>query len=161
MLTREKALIKIKAFCDYRERCHLEVKKKLSALKARQADHDWVIDQLLKNDILNEERFARSLARGKFRMKGWGRERIRKELARWEVNTYLQDKAMEEIDEQEYETTLQHLLEKRRASQDETWTENRKREDLWKTAFMKGFERHLIDKYLKLLEEQKVSTSQV
>jgi regulatory protein len=153
MLTREKALQKLKSFCDYRDRCHLEVRKKLEATKVKRADHDWIILQLMKSDLLNEERFARSVARGKFRIKGWGRERIRKELTRCEINEYLQEKALEEIDEQTYEATLHELLAKRSAAQDASWTETRKREDLWKTAFMKGYERHLIEKHLGMLKE--------
>lgn len=109
---REEALAKLRRYCDYQDRCHREVRDKLLSLKVYGEDHAWVVGELLSGGHLNEERFARSFVRGRFRMKGWGRIRLDRELREREIGDYLRRKAMEEIDEEEYERTLESILER-------------------------------------------------
>jgi regulatory protein len=109
-MTREEALQKLQRYCDYQDRCHLEVERKLSGLKVYGEDRDWVIASLLASDHLNAERYACGLARGKFRIKGWGRLRILRELRARRIGEYLCRKALEEIDERDYGDTLLRLL---------------------------------------------------
>ena len=73
-----------------------------------------IIADLITENFLNEERFARSFARGKFRMKSWGKTRIRLELKRRRVSDYCIRKAMEEIEEEDYLPALQQLLERKK-----------------------------------------------
>ena len=75
-LTKEQAIQKAKQFCGYQERSHAEVVQKLWDLGIRQADHDEIISSLIEENYLNEERFAKAFAGGKFRMKDWGRKKI-------------------------------------------------------------------------------------
>lgn len=94
-------------YCAGQDRSHLEVRLKLIQLKIYGADLESVLTELIQQDFLNEERFARSFVRGKFRMKGWGREKIARELARHELSDYIMRKAWQEIDEEEYRTSAQ------------------------------------------------------
>ena len=75
-LTKEQALQKVKQYCAYQERSHYEVQQKLYELGIRKQDHDEIISSLIEEDYLNEERFAKAFAGGKFRMKDWGRKKI-------------------------------------------------------------------------------------
>ena len=89
-------------YCAGQDRSHLEVRLKLIHLKVYGEDLEAMMTELIQQDFLNEERFARSFVRGKFRMKGWGREKISRELVRHQLSDYVMRKAWEEIDEAEY-----------------------------------------------------------
>jgi len=94
-LSKEQALQKARHYCGYQERSHTEVKELLSTL--------------IEENYLNEERFATMFAGGKFRMKQWGRVKIKYELKQKRVSEYCIKKAMKEIDEDDYLKTLEKL----------------------------------------------------
>jgi regulatory protein len=71
---------KLERFCAYQERCHDEVVTKLREFTRNANEIDTVIVHLIQNDFLNEERFAKAFARGKHRIKSWGKNRIENEL---------------------------------------------------------------------------------
>ena len=109
--TPEQALAKAKHYCAYQERSHAEVKEKLYGLKLRTPDVEMILSQLIEENYLNEERYARQFAGGKFRMKKWGRVKIVHELKQKRVSPYNIRQALEEIDEEEYRKVLRKLAE--------------------------------------------------
>jgi len=74
---------------------------------------DQLIIELIEFNFLNEERYARSFARGKFRIKKWGKLKIRVALKKREVYFKCIDFAMLEIDDKTYLTTIKELLQKK------------------------------------------------
>ena len=72
-----------------------------------------LLGELMQHNFLNEERYARSFARGKFRIKKWGRIKIRLELKKKGVYSKCIDFAMQEIDDNDYLETLKELLQKK------------------------------------------------
>jgi len=115
-LSKEQALQKLKHYCGYQDRSHSEVKEKLYSLGVWKKDHDEIMAALIEENYLNEERFALAFARGKFRMKQWGRVKIKYELKQRQVSEYSIKKALKQIDEEEYMTSLKKLAEDRYAS---------------------------------------------
>lgn len=114
-LTKEQALQKLRQYCAYQERSHSDVKQKLWDLGVRRAEHDELLATLIEEDYLNEERFAKQYAGGKFRMKEWGRKKIYYGLKEKGVSEYNIKKGMKEIDEDRYREVLQELAEKKYA----------------------------------------------
>ncbi len=110
-LTVEQALQKLKHYCAYQERCHSEVKEKLYSLGVWKKDHDGIISTLIEENYLNEERFAMAYAGGKWRVKHWGRVRIKYELKQKQVSEYCIKKALKQIDEEEYMRVLNEMAE--------------------------------------------------
>ena len=106
-------LEKIKHFCAYQERCHSEVRSRLLEMKVYGAELEDFMVILIEENFLNEERFARAFARGKFSLKQWGRIKIKHELKARNISSTLIQMAMKEIDEADYERTLQQLTEKK------------------------------------------------
>lgn len=145
-LSKEEALQKLKHYCAYQERCHSEVKEKCFELGVWQKDHDELISRLIEENYLNEERFAIAFAGGKWRVKRWGRNRIRYELKQKQVSEYCIKKAMKQIPDDEYEEILQKLIrEKYESLKDEQWIIRKK-----KTVdhfIRKGFEPDLVNEY--------------
>lgn len=114
-LTKEQALQKLRQYCGYQERSHSEVQQKLWELGVYRSEHDGIIASLIEDDYLNEERFAKQFAGGKFRMKDWGRKKIYYGLKEKGVGDYLIKQAMKEIDDDVYRKTLNDLAEKKYA----------------------------------------------
>lgn len=148
-LTAEQALQKMKLYCAYQERCHAETKQKLYSFGLFKSDVDRIVSQLIEEDYLNEERFATAFARGKFRMKHWGRMKIIYELKQKNVTEYCIRKAMKEIGEEEYLKTLEKLAEQKLSelSGEENLLVRRKK--AYDYLLQKGYERDLILSFIK------------
>jgi regulatory protein len=146
-LTKEQALQKLKQYCAYQERCHSEVKEKLYSLGVWKKDHDRIIATLIEENYLNEERFAIAFAGGKWRMKQWGRVKIKFELKQRQVSEYCIKKALKQIDEEEYREVLNKLAEEKYTSlKKEQYLVRKKKTMDYLTR--RGFEAELVNEAL-------------
>ena len=132
---------KIQRFCAFQERSHQEVKEKLYGLGLYKMQVEVVLAQLIEDNYLNEERFANTFARGKFRIKKWGRIKIKFELQQKRVSPYNINKALDEIDETAYQETLQKLADKKWLLIKSDQLITRKSKTL-QYLLQKGYERH-------------------
>ena len=101
---------KIESYCAYQERCDQEVRMKLKSWNLYSEDVDILISDLITNNFLNEERFAEAYVSGKFRIKKWGRVKIKQHLKQKNISAYSIKKAIETIDEDDYLKTVNDLL---------------------------------------------------
>ena len=149
-LSKEQALQKLKHFCAYQERCHSEVKEKLYNLGVWKKDHDEILASLIEENYLNEERFAMAYAGGKFRIKQWGKVKIKYELKQKQVSEYCIKKALKQIDEEDYLAVLGKLAKDKYASlKSEQWLVRKKK--TMDYLFRKGFEAELINESMKTI----------
>lgn len=111
-VTFTEALKKLEHYCAYQERCHQEVASKLKQLGIQKPEDDLLIVNLIENNFLNEERFARSFARGKHRIKFWGKNRIITELKARQISAVNIKLALTEISEEEYSETFEKISER-------------------------------------------------
>ena len=149
--TFEQALQKIKQYCAYQERCHSEVRDKLYSFGLRQSEVEEMITLLIVENYLNEERFAIHFAGGKFRMKQWGKHKIKQALKLRQVSDYCINKALKQIDAKEYQRTFQKLNEqklKTLKNEKNIFIKKRKLQDF---LLQKGFESDLIREALSNL----------
>ncbi len=102
---------KIEAYCAYQERCDFEVRQKLFSWNLNLEDVDALISDLITHNFLNEERFAEAYVSGKFRIKRWGRVKIRQQLKLKKISAYSINKGMSVIDDDEYIKTAKELIE--------------------------------------------------
>jgi regulatory protein len=107
--------IKLKAagYCAYRERTQQEVRDKLYQYGLHRDEVEALIAELISENFISEERYAIAFAGGKFRMKKWGRVKIINELKRRGITDYCINKALTEIDADEYEITAKNLAVKK------------------------------------------------
>lgn len=148
-LTPHQALARAKEYCAYQERCHSEVKDKLYAFGLATNDVEQIISQLIEEDYLNEERFAAAFARGKFRMKHWGKVKIRHELKQRQVSEYCIRKAMKEIVDEDYIETLNKLAEEKSRSLKSEKNSFVKKRKLSDYLLQKGYERDVVFSIIK------------
>jgi len=152
-LTKEQALQKLKQYCAYQERSHYEVQQKIYDLGIRKHEHDEIISTLIEEDYLNEERFAKAFAGGKFRMKDWGRKKIYYALREKKVSDYSIKQAMKEIDDEEYKKNLKELVEEKYESlKDEQYLVRKKKTVDY--MLQKGYEFDLVTKAVNELTNQ-------
>jgi regulatory protein len=142
-LTPEQALQKLKHFCGYQERSHYETQQKLYSLGLYKKDVEILLSQLIEENYLNEERYAIAFAGGRFRIKQWGRVKIKYELQQHKVSSYNITKALKSIDETDYLAILQELAAKKWALLKSEQYLNRQAKT---TSFLlqRGFEHNLI-----------------
>jgi regulatory protein len=143
VLSVEEIKRKLEQYCVYQDRCHKEVEKKLSEYNLIPEAKEYILLNLLQHNFLNEERFAKSFARGKFRIKKWGKQRIVRELKFRDISQYNIKTALKEIDEQEYIGTLYELVEKKNESISESNIYKRKKKIIDFLRY-RGWESNLI-----------------
>ncbi len=146
--TVEEAKKRLEKYCIYQDRCHQEIDKKLYEMRMIPEAREKIILHLIENDFLNEERFAKSFARGKFRIKKWGKQRISRELKMRTISEYNIKEALKEIDDQEYENTLREITEKKfdTINENDLFKKEKKIKDY---LFRNGYETNLIYEVLR------------
>ena len=141
---------KLEHFCVYQDRCHSEVQTKLKEMKMIPIAIDNIIIHLIEHNFLNEERFAKSYARGKFNIKNWGKIRIIRGLKIRKISDYNIKTALKEFTEEDYLDKLNTISEKKLVTITETNT-YKKRKKLADYLLYRGWESHLVYEKTKAL----------
>ncbi|WP_406685466.1 RecX family transcriptional regulator [Seonamhaeicola sp. MEBiC1930] len=141
--TVQEATSKLEHYCAYQERCHQEVRKKLQGMHMIPEAIDVITVHLIEHNFLNEERFAKTYVRGKFRIKKWGRRRLTQELKNKDISKVNINKALSEIEETDYIEVFNDLAEKKANSIKET-NKFKKQKKLIDYLLYRGWESHLV-----------------
>ncbi|TDE31368.1 RecX family transcriptional regulator [Flavobacterium ranwuense] len=147
----KEAIHKIEHYCAYQERCHEEVVQKLRSMKMDSEEIDTILVHLISANFLNESRFACSFARGKHRIKFWGKIRIVNELKFRKITQYNINLALKEITVEEYNSTF-HIVSERHWEAILETNVQKKRKKFRDYLLRKGFESNLIYEKVKELE---------
>ena len=142
---------KLEYYCSYQDRCHQEIHEKLRPLLISEEEKNTLIVHLIQENYLNEERFARSFARGKHRIKFWGNSRIVNELKQRQISQPNIKLALQEISEEEYLDTFTKISEKYWNSILEK-NPLKKRKKFCDYLLRKGWESNLVYEKMKALE---------
>lgn len=136
---------KLANYCAYQDRCHWEVEQKMREFNLIPEAQDEILIYLIQNDFLNEERFAKSFARGKFYQKNWGRNKIRIELKKRKIPAKLIETGLKEINENDYSKTLSQLFEKKKEALKSERESFKKKTKIRNYLLQKGYEFELIN----------------
>jgi|TARA_R110002020_G_scaffold103640_2_gene242734 regulatory protein len=146
---------KLEHYCAYQERCHKDVQKKLRDMRMIPEAIDQIIHHLITQNYLNETRFAQAFARGKFRTKKWGRNRIVRELKFRDISKYNITLALKEISETDYQKTFHELAEKRLRQLENETNLQKKKKKLADYLFYRGWEPNLVwDKVTEVVKSE-------
>jgi regulatory protein len=113
IFSRQQAKIKAENYCAYQERSQYEIRNKLYEWGLYQTDVEEIISELIESNFLNEERFALAYTLGKFRIKQWGKIKIKQALKLKKVPDRLIHKSLQSINDDDYINTLKQILEKK------------------------------------------------
>ena len=143
---------KMEHYCVYQDRCHQEIERKMNEYQMIPEAKEKILLHLMRHDFLNEERFSKSFARGKFRIKHWGKQRIIRELKIKNISSYNIKTALKEIDEELYVKTIEKIA----ISKNNTIKESnlfKKKKKIYDSLYRKGYESSLIQEtILKLFK---------
>ena len=148
----QEAYKKITHFCSYQERSHQEVRDKLYGFGLYKDQVEEIVMQLIQEDYLNEERYATAFAGGKFRMKGWGKVKIRYELKQNGISDYCIKKALTVIDDEVYLAKATQYYEgklKELAKEKNSFIRRKKTQNY---LLQKGYELSIINEIMKTAE---------
>ncbi len=146
-------LKKICSFCAYQERTQDEARKKLSEWKVFSDEAEEIIAWLIVENFINEERFAKIFAGGKFRIKNWGRKKIIFELKSRKLSPYCIQSGLLEISEEDYIETIDVLIKKKSDSTNES-NSLIKKQKIANYLIGKGYESELIWSRLSEIKKQ-------
>ena len=150
-LTSDQVLDKMAKYCAYQERCVKEVRDKLKTYEIPQQERDKLLEYLLDNRFVNDERFAKSFVRGKVNQSGWGVNKIRFHLIQKGIDKDIIDEALGQNDEEAYRQRLVDIL-KTKSRTVKAASDFEKKRKLAAYAMQKGFEGNLVWEVLKDLD---------
>ena len=147
-LTPDQVLDKMAKYCAYQERCVKDVKDKLKSYDIPQKSKDEILDYLLDNRFVDNERFAKAFVRGKVNQSGWGVNKIRFHLMQKGIDKELIDEALGQTDEEVYRQRLIDIL-KTKSKTVKAASDFEKKRKLAAYAMQKGFEGPLVWEVVK------------
>jgi regulatory protein len=147
-LTPDQVLDKMAKYCAYQERCVKDVRDKLKTFDIPKEEKTKILDYLLDNRFVNDERFAKSFVRGKVNQSGWGVNKIRFHLVQKGIDKDIIEDALGQTDEEVYRQRLIEIL-KTKAKTVKASSDFEKKRKLAAYAMQKGFEGSLVWETLK------------
>ncbi len=145
----EEFFVKASYYCSLSEHCVKKVREKLYDWETPKEFIEPIIDRLLREDYINEERFARAFVMDKFRFNHWGRIKITTHLKALNISSEDISTAMQEINDEEYAEMLDEIVEKKRKTI-KKGTDYEIRAKLLRHALSKGFEYEIIASKLNI-----------
>ena len=147
------AIERIKNYCALQDRCQWDVLQKLREWGLQQATKDHILEILITDKFIDEERFSISFCRGKFRIKNWGKRKIINELRRKQISSICINTGLKEIDEKEYDLVLEKLFyQKERSIKDKN--QFIRKTKIANFLIQRGFENNLVwDKIRELSDK--------
>jgi len=147
------AIEKTKKYCSYQERCVFDVLKKLFDLGLPKNKHQEIVNKLISENYVDEQRFTESFVQGKLKHNKWGKIKITFALRQKNIPEYIIKKSIEKIDETEYKNILKEIIEKKQSVLKEKNKESIKAK-LAYYATSKGFEPYLIWEIIKSVKKE-------
>ena len=147
-LTPDQVLDKMAKYCAYQERCVKEVCDKLKTFDIAEEEKTKILDYLLDNRFVNDERYAKAFVRGKVNQSGWGVNKIRFHLIQKGIDKDIIDEALVQTDEEAYRQRLIEIL-KTKAQTVKADSDFEKKRKLAAYAMQKGFEGPLVWEVVK------------
>ena len=147
------AIERIKNYCALQDRCQWDVIQKLREWGLQQSTKDHILEILITNKFIDEERFSTSFCRGKFRIKNWGKRKIVNELRRKQISSICINTGLKEIDEKEYDLVLEKsFYQKERSIKDKN--QFIRKTKIANFLIQRGFENNLVwDKIRELSDK--------
>lgn len=147
------ALSKIESWCAYQERCQQETRDKLYSWGLWKDAVENIISELISRNFLNEERFAVAYAGGKFRIKKWGKQKIKMELKKRNVPENIIRRALKEIGADDYDGAIEKVLETKWKSEKEKHPLKKKLK-VMRYLVSRGFEMDIIQQHIEKYSEE-------
>ena len=115
-MTEQEAYLQLAALCAQAEHCQQEMRDKMRRWELDETAQNRIIDRLIKERYVDDERYARAFVKDKIRYNKWGRRKVQQALWQKHIDADIQQQVLDEIDEKEYLDILRPLLKQKRKS---------------------------------------------
>ena len=115
-MTEQEAYLQLAALCAQAEHCQQEMRDKMRRWELDETVQNRIIDRLIKERYVDDERYARAFVKDKIRYNKWGRRKVQQALWMKRIDADIQQRVLDEIDEKEYLDVLRPLLKQKRKS---------------------------------------------
>ena len=115
-ITEQEAYLQLAALCAQAEHCQQEMRDKMRRWELDETVQNRIIDRLIKERYVDDERYARAFVKDKIRYNKWGRRKVQQALWQKHIDAEIQQRVLDEIDEKEYLDILRPLLKQKRKS---------------------------------------------
>ncbi len=115
-MTEQEAFLQLAALCAQAEHCQQEMRDKMRRWELDETAQNRIIDRLIKERYVDDERYARAFVKDKIRYNKWGRRKVQQALWQKHIDADIQQQVLDEIDEKEYLDILRPLLKQKRKS---------------------------------------------
>ena len=115
-MTEQEAYLQLAALCAQAEHCQQEMRDKMRRWELDETAQNRIIDRLIKERYVDDERYARAFVKDKIRYNKWGRRKVQQGLWQKHIDADIQQRVLDEIDEKEYLDILRPLLKQKRKS---------------------------------------------
>ena len=115
-MTEQEAYLQLAALCAQAEHCQQEMRDKMRRWELDETVQNRIIDRLIKERYVDDERYARAFVKDKIRYNKWGRRKVQQALWQKHIDADIQQQVLDEIDEKEYLDILRPLLKQKRKS---------------------------------------------
>ena len=113
-ITEQEAYLQLAALCAQAEHCQQEMRDKMRRWELDETVQNRIIDRLIKERYVDDERYARAFVKDKIRYNKWGRRKVQQGLWQKRIDADIQQRVLDEIDEKEYLDILRPLLKQKR-----------------------------------------------
>lgn len=146
-LTAENAQIRLESLCARSEHCSYEIMTKLRGWGITGNDAEKILDSLTANRFVDDQRFAKSFVRDRYRFSGYGRRKIAMGLMAKRIPRDVIDEALEEIDDEIYFENAMHIVSRKAKDLDLNLFEERNK--LYRHVISRGYESNIAAKAIK------------
>jgi regulatory protein len=115
-ISEQEAYLRLAALCAQAEHCQQEMRDKMKRWNIDETVQNRIIDRLVKERYIDDERYASAFVKDKIRYNKWGRRKVQQALWQKRINDDIQQCVLDEIDEKEYLDVLRPLLKQKRSS---------------------------------------------
>ena len=115
-MTEQEAYLQLAALCAQAEHCQQEMRDKMRRWELDETVQNRILARLVKERYIDDERYARAFVKDKIHYNKWGRRKVQQALWQKHIDSDVQQRVLDEIDEKEYLDVLRPLLKQKRKS---------------------------------------------
>ena len=151
-ITEEQARTRLAALCAKAEHCTGEMREKMWRWGIDEDAQQRIVDYLVTNKYVDDERFCRMFVRDKITYNRWGRRKVEQALIAKRISSDVYKPLLDEVEPEDFTAVLRPLLDSKRRTLKAT-TDYELNMKLIKFALGRGFDMETIRKCLTDVDE--------
>ena len=138
MKTENDAYLTLAALCAQGEHCQYEMTEKMRRWELSDEAQARIMQRLVSERYIDDERYARAFVKDKVRYNKWGRRKVEQALWQKRIDDDIRQRVLNEVDDEEYLNVLRPLLHQKRKTV-KAASDYERNQKLVKFALQRGF----------------------